>query len=261
MILQGVSRQIVQKAGVRLWWVKIPPSLPTPTVFVGVDVFHAPRVYDPKANKRVAKASCAAIIVQIYRSEKDQRPGIEIFSETHAREPGKEYDLGDALKTTIGTALRELNVSPKSCIVWRDGIGESAFGMQAKDEIDAIRKGLNKDTVGVETKSNIPLSYIVCQKRIDTKLLSKGVPNEPDGKYGAPSGTLVEGIQGLDYDTFYINGRAPPYSTPKPVRFIVVSKDDQLKQVPLPELTWDMCHDYPNWVSLFSLCDLSIVLP
>jgi hypothetical protein len=44
IILQGVARQILQKAGVRLWWVKLPPSLPLPAVFVGVDVFHAPRV-------------------------------------------------------------------------------------------------------------------------------------------------------------------------------------------------------------------------
>jgi hypothetical protein len=95
------------------------------------------------------------------------------------------------------------------------------------------------------------MSYIVCQKRIDTKFLAKGIPNEPDGKYGAPSGTLIQGIQGLDHETFYINGRAPPYSTPKPVRFIVIRKDDQLKQVPLPELTWDLCHDYPNWVSIY----------
>lgn len=47
IILQGCARQILHKAGVRLWWVNIPRSLPTPTVFVGVDVFHAPRVYNP----------------------------------------------------------------------------------------------------------------------------------------------------------------------------------------------------------------------
>ena len=53
IILQGVARQILQKTGIRLWWVSIPKSLPTPTVFIGVDVFHAPRVYDPVAKKFV----------------------------------------------------------------------------------------------------------------------------------------------------------------------------------------------------------------
>jgi hypothetical protein len=251
IILQGVARQILQKTGIRLWWVTIPRSLPTPTVFIGVDVFHAPRVYDPVTKKRVAKASCAAIIVQVVRDGQKGSPNIELYSQTFAREPGKEYELGDALKNTVSNALRELKVNPVSCIIWRDGIGESSFDRAATEEINAIRAGLNGSgpVGGGQQERDVPLSYIVCQKRIDTKFLARGVPGEPDGKYGAPSGTLIEGIQGLDHKTFYINGRAPPYSTPKPVRFIVVRQDDALKEVPLPHLTWDLCHDYPNWVS------------
>lgn len=249
-ILQGVARQILQKTGIRLWWVHVPRSLPTPSVFVGVDVFHAPRIYDPKEKRRVAKGSCAAIIVQIKRGNSGSSNQIELFSQTFAREPGKEYDLGDALKTTIASALRELNVSPQSCIVWRDGIGESNMDREAIEEISGIRAGLRGNKpVGFSERKEIPLSYVVCQKRIDTKLLAKGISGEPDGKYAAPSGTLVQGIEGLQHDTFYINGTAPPYSTPKPVRFIVVQKDKGLEKVSLPELSWDLCHDYPNWVS------------
>ncbi len=244
IILQSVARQILQKSGVRLWWVKIPPSLPTPSVFIGVDVFHAPRVYDPVAKKRVAKASCAGIIVQIFRKTGDQPSHVELYSRTYGRESGKEYELGDALRETVSTAMKELGVNPKSCIVWRDGIGDSAFSSAAVGEIDAIRKGLHS----IDGKPmDVPLAYIVAQKRIATKFLSRGLSGEPDGKYGAPSGTLVQGIETLDLDTFYINGRAPPYSTPKPARFVVVRRDDQLKSVPLEELTWQLCHDYPNW--------------
>ena len=206
IILAGVARQILQKTGFRLWWVKIPQSLPTPTVFIGVDVFHAPRVYDPKQKKRVAKASCAAIIVQVFRNSGEQKSHqIELFSQTYARESGKEYELGDALEETVATAMKELDVSPASCIVWRDGIGDSAFSSAAVEEINAIRAGLNKTDNG--ENRDVPMSYIVAQKRIATKFLSEGLPGEPDGKYGAPSGTLVKGIQSLDYDTFYVNGR------------------------------------------------------
>merc|ERR1712226_581351 len=42
IILQGVSRQVLSKCGFRIWWVNIPKSIALPTVFVGVDVFHAP---------------------------------------------------------------------------------------------------------------------------------------------------------------------------------------------------------------------------
>ncbi|CAJ1932898.1 unnamed protein product [Cylindrotheca closterium] len=40
---------------------------------------------------------------------------------------------------------------------------------------------------------------------------------------------------------------APPGSTPKPVHFVVIRQDGDVKGVSLPELTWNMCHDYPNW--------------
>ena len=39
-ILQAVARQILQKCGVRLWWVTLPRSVPLPAVFVGVDVLY-----------------------------------------------------------------------------------------------------------------------------------------------------------------------------------------------------------------------------
>jgi aubergine-like protein len=244
IILQGVARQILQKMGIRLWWVQIPQSLPTPTVMVGVDVFHAPRVYDPVAKKRVAKASCAAVIVQVFRETADYRTSnVELYSRTFAREPGNEFQLGDALQETVSEALKELNVSPTSCVVWRDGIGEAAFQNQAREEIDAVRAGLRNS----EDAPDVPLAYVVAQKRISTKFLSKDVAGEPDGKFGAPSGTLVRGMQGLDHEAFYLNGRAPPYSTAKPVRYVIIEKDDGMKGVSVERLAWNLSHDYPNW--------------
>jgi aubergine len=121
----------------------------------------------------------------------------------------------------------------------------------ASEEIAGIRRGLKggQAVVGAGAKhaSDVPLSYIVAQKRIATKFMTRNVPGHPDGKFGAPPGTLVEGVQGLKYETFYIQGRAPPFSTPKPVRFIVVEQDKQLDQTNMPQLTWAMSHDYPNW--------------
>jgi aubergine len=244
IILQGVARQILQKTGVRLWWVQIPQSLPTPTVIVGVDVFHAPMRYDPKTKQRVRKASCAAIIVQVFRESGDRSKKVEIYTQAFAREPGKEYELADALKQSISAALKELKVSPTSCIVLRDGIGDSAFDSAAQEEIKGVRAGLLNPN---SKNSAVPLAYVVAQKRIAIKFLSKGIAGEPDGKYGAPSGTLVKGAQLMDYNTFYINGRAPPYSTPKPVRYIVIQRDEKLKNVPMETLMWNLSHDYPNW--------------
>jgi hypothetical protein len=233
IILQGVSRQILQKVGVQLWWVKVPESLPLPAVFIGVDVFHAPRVFDPKTKTKSARASCAAIVVQVVQNAKDGGGGV--YSETFERSAGLEYELGDALRQTVSNALKCLKVNPMSCIVWRDGIGEGAFETNATEEINAVREGLSgqKVTGQQAPKNTVPLAYVVCQKRIDTKFLA----NTAEGTFGAPSGTLVEGIQGLKHHTFYINGRAPPYSTPKPVRFITIQSDAALQKVSMPHLT------------------------
>ena len=48
-----------------------------------------------------------------------------------------------------------------------------------------------------------------------------------------------------------MNGTSPPYSTPKPVRFIIAQRDPQLALVSPSELTWALCHDYPNWYVVF----------
>jgi len=62
-----------------------------------------------------------------------------------------------------------------------------------------------------------------------------------------PAGTLITDIQGSENETFYINGTSPPYSTPKPVRFVVAERDPELNDIDLSELSWALCHDYPNW--------------
>merc|ERR1711862_721912 len=57
-----------------------------------------------------------------------------------------------------------------------------------------------------------------------------------------------------EYPSFYINGTSPPYSTPKPVHFIMVR--NEIKGVDLKaisELTWALCHDYPNWTGPIKL--------
>ena len=270
MILQGVARQILQKSGCRLWWVTLPKSLPLPAVLVGVDVYHSPRTYNPETRKRESRKSCAAIVVQIIRENYQHDQMVEIYSETVARPPGEEFGLGEELSRAVSNAIRALKVDPQSCVVWRDGISQSSFDNLAFEEIAGIRAGLGEmksltgpanmphivsSTPAVVAKfiisRSVPLTYIICQKKIATKFLTFKVDGSKDlaGKYAAPPGTLVTGIQGPKYDTYYIQGRAPPNSTGKPVRYTVLQKDDEIVKLETAALTWAMCHDYPNWVS------------
>jgi len=250
-IIQGVSRQVLSKCGVRVWWVNIPREVPVPTVFVGVDVFHAPRKYNAEQGKRTAKESVAAIIVQIVRSHDERGNGkAEVYSETFRRRAGQEMELGSAIKQTLSNGLKLLKCNPKSCVVWRDGVGDAAISQVAKQEIPAVRLALSGGIIGSsQSKVKVPLSYIVVQKRIATKFLSL------DGQSAMPSGTLVISLQGQEHATFYIQGTAPPYSTPKPARFVIAQMDEGFgkKKKMLADLSWALCHDYPNWTGPIKL--------
>jgi Piwi domain len=205
----------------------------------------------------------AGVIVQLIEKNTPS-PDIKLYTESFVRDGGDEYDLRDALKSTVGNALKAFKVDPASVVCWRDGIGERAIDLHAEQEIIGIREGCTVNSiVGAGKKANNPhLTYIVCQKRIATKFFSRNVTGHEDGKFGVPAGTLVSTLQSLNCQTqtFYINGRAPPYSTPKPVRFICVQRDAGHKNVPIAELTWGQCHNYPNWtgpIKVPSVCQMA----
>jgi hypothetical protein len=80
MVLQGVCREILQNSGVRLWWVLFQEQLPLPAVFVGVDFFHDPMVWNPKTKKKERRKSCAALIVQVLEGKKKSETRIKLYS-------------------------------------------------------------------------------------------------------------------------------------------------------------------------------------
>lgn len=253
IILSSVSRQILSKAGVVMWWTDVPRSLPLPTVFVGVDVYHAPRVYDPKCRRRIARSSVAAIVIRVIRDH-STRTRMECYSETFKREPGNEFDLGGPIEMTLHNAMKSLKLShPKSCVFWRDGVPDTAITKTAQQEIQGIRRAMGP---------NVPLAMIVCQKRIATKFFND-TATRSGGARGMPAGTLVRACLNLDFPTYYINGSAPPYATPKPVRFLVAHRDAALASTSLEHLTWSQMADYPNWsgtIKVPATCQLAHLL-
>jgi hypothetical protein len=143
--------------------------------------------------------------------------------------------------------------------------------MTARQEVTSFQKALStRHSQGDESnrksrKVDVPLAYMVCQKRVATKFMTTVRPQEDlllyvlrvhsdltwrfqkNGQKSMPAGTLVKGLEKDIYPSFYINGTSPNFSTAKPVRFIVATKDEALQDTPLEELSWTMCHDYSNW--------------
>ena len=155
-----------------------------------------------------------------------------MYCETEARSAGQEMQLGAVMNRCVANACKAFNVTPKSCFIWRDGVGDNTIKQAAKEEIPAVKQALTGGVVGSgKAKVDVPTSYIVCQKRINTKFLT-------DRGEKLPCGACVEDLQGPEYKTFYINGTSPPYSTPKPTRFIIAEQDAALKAVPPEQLTW-----------------------
>lgn len=188
----------------------------------------------------------AAIVVQVIRSH-DERENThtEIFSQTFKRERGKEEGLGESIQETVSNALRILKVNPMSCFVWRDGVGNAAVKNVSNEEITAVRNAIGKSN----GNSAVPLSYAVVQKRIATKFLTS------DSHENLPPGAFIDTIQGADFNTFYINGSSPSYSTSKPARYIVAHVDAELEMTTklLATLSWSLCHDYSNWTGPIKL--------
>jgi len=219
--------------------------LALPAIFIGIDVFHAPKKYNIASRQREARPSVAAIVVQVIHQGASNSAW---YSQTFARVAGQEYELGSPIEATLRNALQFLSlfhIAVGSCHVWRDGVGDTAIPPTVTEEVSSIRRILPTS----------PVAWIVCQKRISTKFLSAD-------RNAQPQGLLVHGLSDPRYPTFYLNGTSPSYSTPKPTRF-VIAHSDGWRFTDLVDLTWQHCHLYPNWtgpIKVPAVCQLSHLL-
>ena len=99
----------------------------------------------------------------------------------------------------------------------------------------------------------IPLIYVVAQKRIERRFVSEC------GKKPLPPGTVIDAIQGCNRDhyIFYLTGSCPSFSTPKPLKCTVIVQDaiksKGKDREDIVQLVWALCHNYPNWVGSVKL--------
>lgn len=222
-------------------------------MFLGIDVFHAPMVFDPKTKKKCRKSSVVAFVFNIIEKAEQGRPIVaRTYTRTYRREPGVEFNLKEPLKESVREAVTEMKMLPKSVFVYRDGMNATSSSHEL-EELEGVRQGLKITPVGGGPAPTVPIAYINCQKRIANKFLTT------DGQFAAPPGTLITGVQGMKHKTFYINNSAPKGSTGKPTRFELVKRDAALKDVKIEELTFALCHTYANWTGQIKVsCHIKI---
>ena len=90
--------------------------------------------------------------------------------------------LDIVMNQTVANTLKTFKVAPKSCFIWREGVGDNTIKQVTDQEIPAVRQALQGGVVGGGgAKIDVPVSYIVCQKRISTKFLTDTGKNYPVG--------------------------------------------------------------------------------
>jgi len=266
-IVGNLMKQILNKFGVLCWWADIPKAAPSlngkSLMMIGIDVYHAKTRFLDKANVYVQRRSIGAFIAVLvangyYKTScaiKEVQARQELLckaesdsdnTSTKSQESGKEKSAavllecpeitqGNNLQDFITRACQEHSFKPDQIIVYRDGVSDSQLEAVRISEVQQAKNAVK------EAK----LVYTVVQKRIHTRfLVQKG-----DGSVGNPwPGTVVDqDLISEDHPDFYLIPTKCSLSTVKPVHYIILHNDNAMPMKDLQNLTFTMCHVYPNW--------------
>ena len=124
----------------------------------------------PKFGKKTAKESVAAVVISIVHDHEAQpNSRIEMYCKMEVWSVGQELKLDTVMNQTVANALKAFKAAPKSCFIWRDGVGNNTIKQVTDQEIPAVRRALKGGVVGGGGANiDVHVSYIVCQKSIST---------------------------------------------------------------------------------------------
>jgi len=267
ILLQNIVKQIINKYGELCWKTEISEGAPSlkgkNVMLLGVDVYHAAKKFDEGNEIYRQRRSVAALIAVIVDSTGRYVTSCQHVANEARREllsTGSEEGSSDAGSDSSGENLEVPAVSannalykfvqrvreshkifPDVVVVYRDGVSEGELEKVFKEEVSQIQSALPK----------AHLIYTVVQKRIHTRFI---IPTA-NGNLNPPPGTLINTLTSINnYSEFFLIPTRCNLSTVKPVRYIVLNHDES--KVPLQhlqQLTYAMCHLYPNWTDSIKL--------
>jgi hypothetical protein len=268
----NIIKQIINKMGEFCWTARLETSSPflknKTVLIIGVDVFHDKKVFEQQKKRYRQRrsiggfvgvlitkdgkflSSCAinphearAELVGGPRKEKGETPAASLPSvigpeEILDRPEGCE---DSALSKFIQRICSENKIQPDHIIVYRDGVAGS--------QLDAVRDYEVQQVISAVPHPKI--TYLVLQKGIHTRFFIEG----SQGVASPPPGTVYYGDLSLyieNYDSFFLIPTTCNLSTVKPVHYILV-RNDGLPIQELQQLTYCLCHLYPNWTNSIKL--------
>jgi len=270
-------KQILNKFGILCWWAEIPKCAPTLTgktlMMIGIDVYHAKRRFVEKSAIYHQRRSIGAFIAVIVTPEGGYRTSCDVVevearkellckaesdsdntsvhstgsdtnkaAEVRLEQPvGPDITQANFLQRFIQRSCAEHNVTPDMVIVYRDGVGDSMFEAVRSTEVKQAKEGVR----------DAKLIFSVVQKNIHTRFMVE----KPSGEVGNPQpGTVVEQDLGSPtHPGFFLIPTKCSLSTVKPVHYAILHDDRTLSMKEFQQLTYTMCHCYPNWTDSIKL--------
>ncbi|XP_063537171.1 piwi-like protein Ago3 isoform X1 [Cydia strobilella] len=223
-VTQKILLQINCKLGGTLWNIAIPFKT---AMVVGIDNYH-----DVGRKKR----SVCAFVASYNQSM------THWYSKAVFQERGQE--IVDALRSCLVDALKHyLRVNgrlPDRVIMYRDGVGDGQLKVVQDYEIPQMK--ICFDVLGETYKPT--LTYIVVQKRINTRIFGRG----REGLSNPRPGTVLDHtITRRDWYDFLIVSQKVNQGTVTPTHYVVVHDDSGLTPDQCQKITYKMCHLYYNW--------------
>ncbi|VVC90369.1 unnamed protein product, partial [Leptidea sinapis] len=232
-ITQKILLQINCKLGGTLWGISIPFKT---AMVIGIDCYHDP--------SRRLRSVCS--FVASYNQSMTTWYSKAVFQE-------KGQEIIDSLKACLVDALKHyLRVNgrlPDRIIMYRDGVGDGQLKLLRDYEVPQLQ--ICFKSLG-DTDYKPTLTYVVVQKRINTRIFSK----TGNGFDNPIPGTVVDhAITRRDWYDFLIVSQKVNQGTVTPTHYVVVHDSSGLTPDQCQRLTYKLCHLYYNWPGTSSTRD------
>jgi len=226
-VVMKIVLQICCKIGGELWTMQHPPET-RDAMIIGIDVCHATPIGSSVAG---FVATTNPTFSRYCSSVTFQPRGQEIIT-----------NISDFVVKAIGEYRKKNGRTPRTVIVYRDGVGDGQLEYVLREEVPQLKEGFAK-----ADKLAMPrLVFVVVKKRIHTRLFACGAA--PGSFSNPPPGTVCDQtIMHRDWYDFFLVSQAVTQGTVAPTHFHVI--EDQVGMPPqvLQNFTFQLCHLYYNW--------------
>ncbi|XP_054717130.1 protein argonaute-4-like [Uloborus diversus] len=234
----------VKLGGINHRFLQRPQVFARPVIIFGADAIHWPRGFGYPSIAAVVgsldpTASRYALTCCLQDQEKDKL----------------SQEIIKNMKNIVKGILehfRAVNngLRPEKIIFYRDGVSEGQFVTVIEQEVSSIQAACQE-----LYERYLPITYIVVQKRHQTRLRPRD-PREGAGKCGnVPPGTTVDTtITHPVFFDFFVCSHEGIQGTSKPAHYTVLHDDNKFGPDELQQLSYFLCHTYVR-------CTRSVSLP